>query len=79
MPTTKRKTSFSKKQRTKKQQANNSFAVFVGWILILWSSFYFARKYFWQQYTTLKIIPNESYFVTNIDFPSLNTNEKCSN
>ncbi|MCC6711239.1 MAG: sortase [Candidatus Pacebacteria bacterium] len=72
MPTKRKTNQFSKLNRPKKQQMTNSFAVFVAWILILWGSFYFIRKWFWQDYTTSKILPAEAQLVTKISFPSLN-------
>ncbi|MFZ5437992.1 MAG: sortase [Patescibacteria group bacterium] len=75
MPKAKRKTNkFSQSNRTSKQQMNFSFAVFVAWILILWGSFYFVRKFFWQSYTRVKVLQNEDSFVTEVSFPSLNIN-----
>lgn len=76
MPTKRKTKKFSKLNKNKKQQMSNSFAVFVAWILILWGSFYFLRKSFWQNYAASKVITTEKRLISKIIFPSLSQERK---
>jgi len=76
MPKKRKTKKFFRLTKNKKQQMSHSFAVFVGWVLILWGSFYFLRKSFWQNYTVSKIITHEDRLLTKVIFPSFSQERK---